>query len=77
LAATISCALQEEKPKRADQGNMMRKDDQKPMRRIEATEAMVDLDRLLDDVESGESIQIARDGKIVARILPIDAEQIE
>jgi antitoxin (DNA-binding transcriptional repressor) of toxin-antitoxin stability system len=40
------------------------------MRTIPALEAQADLDRILDEVERGESILISRNRKIVARMNP-------
>jgi antitoxin (DNA-binding transcriptional repressor) of toxin-antitoxin stability system len=40
------------------------------MRTIPALEAQVAFDRMLDEVERGESILISRNGKIVARMDP-------
>ncbi len=44
------------------------------MRTIPALEAQADLDRILDEVERGESILISRNGRIVARMDPEPAE---
>lgn len=33
---------------------------------------MLDLDRVLDEVERGETVKIARNGKVVARISPVE-----
>jgi antitoxin (DNA-binding transcriptional repressor) of toxin-antitoxin stability system len=40
------------------------------MRQIPDLEALADFDRLLEDVERGESILITRNGRTIARILP-------
>ena len=40
------------------------------MRKIPELEAQADLDRLLDDVEKGESVLISRNGRTIARIVP-------
>ena len=40
------------------------------MRRVTATEAKARLLSLLDDVETGESIEVTRDGRLVAKIVP-------
>ena len=40
------------------------------MRKIPELEAQADLDRLLDDVEKGESVLITRNGRTIARIVP-------
>ncbi|MGA3070813.1 MAG: type II toxin-antitoxin system prevent-host-death family antitoxin [Terracidiphilus sp.] len=54
------------------------------MRTIPASKAQADLDRILDEVERGESILISRNGRIVARIDPVakaesavDPEQVK
>jgi prevent-host-death family protein len=40
------------------------------MREVQASEAKTHLPRLLDDVESGETIVITRHGRPVARLVP-------
>lgn len=40
------------------------------MRRVTATEAKARLLSLLDDIETGESIEVTRHGRLVARIVP-------
>jgi antitoxin (DNA-binding transcriptional repressor) of toxin-antitoxin stability system len=40
------------------------------MRKIEALDAEASLERLLDDVERGETIVIMRSGRSIARIVP-------
>jgi prevent-host-death family protein len=44
------------------------------MRRIPESEAQADLDRILDDVERGESVLIIRNGVAIARIIPAPQE---
>jgi prevent-host-death family protein len=44
------------------------------MRTISALEAQADFDRLLDEVERGESVLISHNGRIVARIVPAPQE---
>jgi prevent-host-death family protein len=41
-----------------------------PMREIPELEAQGDFDRLLDDVEHGESVLITRNGRTIARFVP-------
>jgi prevent-host-death family protein len=40
------------------------------MREIPELEAQAEFDRLLDDVEKGESVLITRNGRTIARIVP-------
>lgn len=40
------------------------------MRIVHASDDKIDLPRLLDEIEEGETILIARHGKTVARIIP-------
>jgi prevent-host-death family protein len=40
------------------------------MREIQAAESKIHLPKLLDDVERGETIIIARHGRAIARIVP-------
>jgi hypothetical protein len=44
--------------------------EENPMRQIPDLDAHADFDRLLEDVECGESILIPRNGRIIARIHP-------
>ena len=49
------------------------------MRKVQAAEAKTHLFHILDEVENGESIQVTRRGKRVARIIPdmeIDDESV-
>jgi antitoxin (DNA-binding transcriptional repressor) of toxin-antitoxin stability system len=45
------------------------------MRAIEALDAEADFDRILDEVENGETVLIMRNGIVVARIVPISAAE--
>lgn len=48
------------------------------MREIQASEAKTHLPRLLDEVESGETLLITRHGRPIARLIPeIDCRQDE
>ena len=48
------------------------------MREIQASEAKTHLPRLLDEVESGETILITRHGRAIARLVPeADRRQVE
>ena len=40
------------------------------MREFQASEAMADLARLLDDIERGDTIVITRHGRAIARLVP-------
>lgn len=39
-------------------------------RKIPELEAQADFERLLDDVENGESVLIIREGRMIARMVP-------
>ena len=45
------------------------------MKSISATEAKARFAALLSDVERGETVEITRHGKTVARLVPVDTEQ--
>jgi antitoxin (DNA-binding transcriptional repressor) of toxin-antitoxin stability system len=45
------------------------------MRTIPASTARTYFYRILDDVELGESIQISRNGRVVARVEPLPEEE--
>ena len=45
--------------------------DVKPMSEIEAAEAKNDFSALLDRVERGEEVVITRDGRAVAKLVPV------
>jgi prevent-host-death family protein len=46
------------------------------MREVQISEAQDDFDRILDEVERGETIAITRNGRIIARLLPVDDEAV-
>lgn len=47
------------------------------MRMIQASEAKTHLPRLLDEVESGETLVITRHGRAIARIVPESGQRRE
>lgn len=46
----------------------------KPMKTIQATDLKANLSAVLGDVERGETIDITRHGKAVARLVPVNDE---
>ena len=44
------------------------------MREVQISEAQDSFDRLLDEVERGETIAITSNGRIIARLMPVENE---